>query len=399
MDKKTKMRFSTICARENHNIENGSPHILPLHASSAFSYSDINASIEVFTGQKEGFVYSRFGNPTVESVQNKLAALETIDLDQDGFCVLTASGMAAISTLTSSQLKSGDALLTSNELYGGTSEVFSKILSKNGVELVYVDFKDEVAITKAIEKNSNIRMVYFETPTNPTLSCADISMIVNQAKSKGILTVIDNTFATCYIQRPITLGVDFVIYSTTKFLNGHGNSIAGAIIGITEDHQHSVWTHMKLLGTNCSPFEAWLVHNGLKTLPLRMEKHCNNAMALAQHLEKHSKVKKVNYPGLENFSDHSIAKKQMTQYGGMLSFEIDGDINDAKKFMNETKLCSITSTLGNTDTLLLHPVTASHLNIDPEIRKANGITDGLVRVSVGIEDINDLIEDFELGLL
>jgi methionine-gamma-lyase len=399
MDKKTKMRFSTICARENHNIGNGSPHILPLHASSAFSYNNIDASIEVFSGQKDGFVYSRYGNPTVESVQDKLAALETIDLDQDGFCVLTASGMAAISTLASSQLQSGDALLTTTELYGGTSEIFSKILSKSGVEIIYVDFKNESAITDAIDNNPNIKLLYFETPTNPTLSCADISMIVDKAKDKGISTAIDNTFATCYVQRPLTLGVDFVIYSTTKFLNGHGNSIAGAIIGLSEFHKDNIWTHMKLLGTNCSPFEAWLVHNGLKTLPLRMEKHCHNALTLAQHLEKHPKVKRVNYPGLQSFADHKIAQKQMSQYGGMLSFEIDGDINAAKSFMDNTELCSITSTLGNTDTLLLHPATSSHLNIDPKIRLSNGITDGLIRVSVGIEDIDDLIDDFDKGLL
>jgi methionine-gamma-lyase len=399
MDKKTKMRFSTICARENHNIGNGSPHILPLHASSAFSYNNIDASIEVFSGQKDGFVYSRYGNPTVESVQDKLAALETIDLDQDGFCVLTASGMAAISTLASSQLQSGDALLTTTELYGGTSEIFSKILSKSGVEIIYVDFKNESAITDAIDNNPNIKLLYFETPTNPTLSCADISMIVDKAKDKGISTAIDNTFATCYVQRPLTLGVDFVIYSTTKFLNGHGNSIAGAIIGLSEFHKDNIWTHMKLLGTNCSPFEAWLVHNGLKTLPLRMEKHCHNALTLAQHLEKHPKVKRVNYPGLQSFADHKIAQKQMSQYGGMLSFEIDGDINAAKSFMDNTELCSITSTLGNTDTLLLHPATSSHLNIDPKIRLSNGITDGLIRVSVGIEDVDDLIDDFDKGLL
>jgi methionine-gamma-lyase len=399
MDKKTKMRFSTICARENHNIGNGSPHILPLHASSAFSYNNIDASIEVFSGQKDGFVYSRYGNPTVESVQDKLAALETIDLDQDGFCVLTASGMAAISTLASSQLQSGDALLTTTELYGGTSEIFSKILSKSGVEIIYVDFKNESAITDAIDNNPNIKLLYFETPTNPTLSCADISMIVDKAKDKGISTAIDNTFATCYVQRPLSLGVDFVIYSTTKFLNGHGNSIAGAIIGLSEFHKDNIWTHMKLLGTNCSPFEAWLVHNGLKTLPLRMEKHCHNALTLAQHLEKHPKVKRVNYPGLQSFADHKIAQKQMSQYGGMLSFEIDGDINAAKSFMDNTELCSITSTLGNTDTLLLHPATSSHLNIDPKIRLSNGITDGLIRVSVGIEDVDDLIDDFDKGLL
>ncbi len=398
MDKKTQLKFATICARENHVTDNGSPHILPIHASSAFSYESIDASIEVFSGQQEGYVYSRYGNPTVSSVQEKLATLETIDLPDEGFCVMTSSGMSAISTLASSLLKAGDALLTSTNLYGGTSEVFSKIVANNGVEVIYVDFNDEELLSEKIQSHTNIKLIYFETPTNPTLSCLDIRKITDIAKANNILTAIDNTFATCYLQRPLTLGVDIVIYSTTKFLNGHGNSIAGAIIGRDPHHRKAIWTSMKLLGTNCNPFDAWLVHNGLKTLPLRMDKHCSNALTLAQYLENHSKVKKVNYPGLESFTDHHIATKQMSQFGGMLSFELDGDLNDAKRFMDSTQLASITSTLGNTDTLLLHPATSSHLNIPKDIRLSDGITDGLIRVSVGIEDIEDIIEDFELGL-
>jgi len=398
MDKKTQVRFATICARENHDTDNGSPHILPIHATSAFSYTSIDDSIEVFSGQQEGFVYSRFGNPTVESVQNKLVALETIDIEENGFCIMTNSGMSAISTLCSSLLKSGDALLTSTKLYGGTSEVFSKVLAHNGIKVIYVDFKDKDQVFSKLSNHSNIKLIYFETPTNPTLSCLDIKSITAIAKSHSILTAVDNTFATCYLQRPLTLGVDFVIYSTTKFLNGHGNSIAGAIIGKDASHSKTIWTYMKLMGSNCNPFDAWLVHNGLKTLPLRMDKHSSNALALAQFLEKHPKVKKVNYPGLESFSDYRIAMNQMSQYGGMLSFEVDGSLSDAKKFMDNTRLASITSTLGNTDTLLLHPVTSSHLNIPKEIRLANGITDGLIRVSVGIEAVEDLIEDFDLGL-
>ncbi len=398
MDKKTQLKFATICARENHVTDNGSPHILPIHASSAFSYESIDASIEVFSGQQEGYVYSRYGNPTVSSVQEKLATLETIDLPDEGFCVMTSSGMSAISTLASSLLKAGDALLTSTNLYGGTSEVFSKIVANNGVEVIYVDFNDEELLSEKIQSHTNIKLIYFETPTNPTLSCLDIRKITDIAKANNILTAIDNTFATCYLQRPLTLGVDIVIYSTTKFLNGHGNSIAGAIIGRDPLHRKAIWTSMKLLGTNCNPFDAWLVHNGLKTLPLRMDKHCSNALTLAHYLENHSKVKKVNYPGIESFTDHQIATKQMSQFGGMLSFELDGDLNDAKRFMDSTQLASITSTLGNTDTLLLHPATSSHLNIPKDIRLSDGITDGLIRVSVGIEDIEDIIEDFELGL-
>ena len=398
MDKKTKLQFATICAQENHEMGNGGSHILPLHATSAFSYESTDQSIDVFSGQNEGYVYSRYGNPTINSVQKKLAALETIDHDEGGFCILTGSGLAAITTLVMSKLNQGDALLTSTNLYGGTSEVFSKVIKNNGVDIIYVDFNDSEQIQQKIEENQNIKLIYFETPTNPTLSCVDIKSVTDIASKYEIPTAIDNTFSTCYIQRPFNLGVDYVIYSTTKFLNGHGNSIAGAIIGKKATDRKDIWTYMKLMGTNCSPFDAWLINSGLKTLPLRMDKHCENAMKLAKFLEEHPKVNKVNYPGLSSFKDHHIAVKQMTQYGGMLSFDMHGDINDAKHFMDTTEICSITATLGNIDTLLLHPASSSHLNIDKDIRLANGITDSLIRVSVGVEDINDLLQDFEMGL-
>lgn len=398
MDKKTKLQFATICAQENHEMGNGGSHILPLHATSAFTYASTDQSIDVFSGQNEGFVYSRFGNPTISSVQKKLAALETIDLEEHGFCILTGSGLSAITTLAMSKLNKGDSLLTSTNLYGGTSEVFSKVIKNNGVDIIYVDFNDSEQVKQKVEENHNIKLIYFETPANPTLSCVNIKSVTDIASHYKIPTAIDNTFSTCYIQRPFNLGVDYVIYSTTKFLNGHGNSIAGAIIGKNTADRKDVWTYMKLMGTNCSPFDAWLINIGLKTLPLRMEKHCQNAMKLAQFLEAHPKVNKVNYPGLPSFNDHHIAVNQMSQYGGMLSFDMRGDINDAKHFMDTTEICSIAATLGNIDTLLLHPASSSHLNIDKDIRLANGITDSLIRVSVGVEDINDLLQDFEMGL-
>lgn len=398
MDKETALRFDTICVKENMEIGKGSPHVLPLHATSAFSYNSIEDSIDVFKGQKEGYVYSRYGNPTVTSVQDKLAKLECIDISEDGFCVMTSSGLSAISTLSMSLLEPGDALLTQANLYGGTTEIFSKILSKYGIEVIFIDLNEEEQVKDKLASHANIKMLYFESPSNPTLSCIDIEQITNLAHEHNALAVIDNTFSTCYIQRPFTKGVDFVIYSTTKFLNGHGNGIAGAIIGRNAEHKKAVWTNMKLLGTNCNPFDAWLVHNGLKTLTVRMDKHCDNALKIAQHLEQHPKVDRVNYPGLPSFAHHDIAKKQMTKYGGMMSFELKGNIEDAKRFMNNTELCSITSTLGNVDTLLLHPATSSHLNIDKKIRIENGITDGLIRVSVGIENVEDLIADIEKGI-
>ena len=396
--KSSRLNYDTICVRENQDVSNGDPHVLPIHASSAFSYNDIESSIDVFKGDAEGYVYSRYGNPTISFVEKKLAALETIDVEEEGFCIMTGSGLAAISTFAISQLEAGDAMLTQANLYGGTTEIFTKILSKYGIEVVLTDLSDLNQVQDILTKNENIKLLYCESPSNPTLSCIDIEKIAALGKSHNVTTAIDNTFSTSYLQRPLTLGIDYVLHSTTKFLNGHGNGLAGAIIGKDTDQRKNIWNHMKLIGTNCNPFDAWLVHNGLKTLSVRMDRHCDNALSIARHLSEHPKVKKVNYPGLQNNAYHQIAKKQMSQYGAMLSFEIDGGLDDGKKFMNETRLCSITATLGNVDTLLLHPATSSHLNIPKEIREQEGITDGLIRVSVGIENKEDLIADMEQAL-
>ncbi|MBT8232219.1 MAG: aminotransferase class I/II-fold pyridoxal phosphate-dependent enzyme [Saprospiraceae bacterium] len=396
--KKPSTKFETICVKENMPVDGSDSHVLPIHATSAFTYENLEDSIDVFTGQKSGYVYSRFGNPTIASVEKKLAQLETIDIENEGACIMTGSGMSAISTLSMSLLESGDAILTQYNLYGGTTEVFKKILSKYGISVIFIDLEDKVAIEKSLEEHQNIKLIYFESPSNPTLNCLDISGIAEIAKKYNVLSAIDNTFCTSYLQRPFNFGIDFVVYSTTKYLNGHGNSIAGAIISKDENYRKTIWTTMKLLGTSCNAFDAWLLHNGLKTLTVRMDKHCSNAMTIAQFLESQPNVLKVNYPGLKSNKYHGVASQHMNQYGAMLSFEIEGGLEKAKGFMNKTQLCSITATLGNVDTLLLHPVTASHMNIDKEIREANGIKDGLIRISVGIENVDDLIEDIKLGL-
>jgi len=398
MERANKLKFDTICVKENIEIGKGTPHVLPIHATSAFSYNKLEDSIDVFTGKEKGYVYSRFANPTVHSVELKLAQLEAIDSEKDAYCVMTSSGLAAISTLCISLLSPGDALLTQADLYGGTSEIFSKIMSKYGVEVILANLSDVEEVEQHLQNYNNIKLLYCESPSNPTLGCINLKQLADLTKNHNVLTAVDNTFCTSYIQRPMSLGIDFVVYSTTKFINGHGNGIAGAIITMDEEHRTNIWTSMKLMGTNCNPFDAWLVHNGLKTMSVRLDRHCSNAMAIAQYLEKHKLVNKVNYPGLESFHDHEVASMQMDQFGGMLSFEIDGGMEAAKRFMNSTELCSITSTLGNVDTLLLHPATSSHLNIDKAIREDNGITDGLVRMSVGIENVHDIISDIELGL-
>ncbi|MCB0660838.1 MAG: PLP-dependent transferase, partial [Saprospiraceae bacterium] len=237
-------------------------------------------------------------------------------------------------------------------------------------------------------------LVYFETPANPTMHCIDIAQLCRISAAQGVLTCVDNTFCTPILQRPLSLGADFVIHSTTKYLNGHGNSIAGAIIGKDEKWKQQVWTTLKLSGAICSPWEAWLVYNGIKTLHLRMERHSSNGLSLARWLQSHHKVSHVNYCGLENNVSFSIASKQMSDFGGMLSFAIDSDLNRTLKFIDALQFCTHAPTLGDVDTLVLHPATSSHLNVDRDVRISQGITDNLIRVSVGIENIEDIIEDF-----
>ncbi len=393
-----KLSFQSICVKEFQRNKSTKPHQLPIYATSSFDFEKIEDGIDIFTGQASGHVYSRYGNPTVDTVANKLAHLEAYDTGLDAYGFLTSSGMSAISTLMLGTLKQGDKVLTQGNLYGGTTELFIKVLGNIGIEPIFINLKDKEAVQHKIDSDPSIRMIYLETPANPTLACIDIRWIASLAKSKGILTAIDNTFCTPLIQQPLALGIDFVVHSTTKYINGHGNSIAGVIIGHREEYKKGIWTTLKLAGTNCNPWDAWLINNGIKTLSLRMERHCSNAQTLAEHLNDHSKVSLVNYNGLASHPDHELSKTQMNGFGGMLSFEIKAGMDKALEFMNKLKFCSLAPTLGDVDTLILHPATSSHLNVDRTLREANGISDGLVRVSVGIEDIDDIISDIEQAL-
>lgn len=389
-----KLSFQSICVKEFQRNESTKPHQLPLYATSSFDFEKIDDGIDIFTGKATGHVYSRYGNPTVDTVAIKLAFLEAYDTDLDSYGFLTSSGMSAISTLMLSTLKSGDKILTQGNLYGGTTELFIKILGNMGIEPIFINLKDKEAVQQTLDRDPTIKMIYLETPANPTMACIDIEWLASVASSKNVLTAIDNTFCTPLLQQPLALGIDFVVHSTTKYINGHGNSIAGVIIGHKKEYKKDIWTALKLAGTNCSPWDAWLINNGLKTLSLRMERHCANAQVLAEYLEAHPKVNLVNYNGLPSHPDHELSKKQMRGFGGMLSFEIKGGQDAALAFMNKLEFCSLAPTLGDVDTLILHPATSSHLNVDRALREEYGITDGLIRVSVGIEDVKDIISDF-----
>ena len=398
MTYKSSLAIDTICVKDKKVEQSGQAHILPLHATSSYSYKNIEDSIDVFSGKESGHVYSRFSNPTISEVENKLAKMESHGMDTESCCILTSSGLSAISTFAMTMLNTGDGVLTQPDLYGGTTEIFHKIMAKYGVSMHMIDLTDLDLVEDTLKKHPAIKVIYFETPANPTLGCADIAALAELGKTYGAYSAIDNTFATFYLQKPFQHGVDFVLYSTTKFLNGHGNSIAGAILANDPEHRQALWTTMKLLGTNCNAWDAWLLHNGLKTLSVRMDRHCQNAQTIAQHLTDHPMVAHVNYPGLTAHTSHTIASKQMLQYGGMLSFEVFGGMPSGIHFMNATELCTIAATLGNVDTLLLHPATSSHLNVPKDVRENSGITDGLIRMSVGIENVNDLIDDIDQAL-
>lgn len=369
-------------------------HQLPLFASSSFAFEDTWQGIDIFTGKQSGHVYSRYGNPTIDAVAQKIADMETFYMAEEGYGFLCSSGMSAISTLMYALCKSGDSILTQANLYGGTTELFNKILRQHGITPVFISLKDKEAVESQLKNNQSIKAIYAETPANPTMDCVDIRYLAEAAKTYSKLLVVDNTFCTPLIQRPLELGADFVIHSTTKFLNGHGNSIAGAIISHRKDLKAQVWQCLKLIGSTCNAWDAWLLDNGLKTLALRMSRHSANAQELAGFLESEcSKIRKVNYCGLASHPDHLLASTQMEGFGGMLSFELDTDMDGTIRFINALEFCTQAPTLGDVDTLVLHPATSSHLNIDPDVRKSIGVTDSLVRLSVGIENIRDIKED------
>lgn len=393
------MKFDTITAREVTDPRTTKPHNLPLYSTSSFEFESIDQGIDIFTGKEKGHVYARYGNPTVEAVAEKIARLEAHNTGLEAVGLMTSSGMSAISTLFLGLLKGGDKILTQGNLYGGTTELLLSVFQPLGIQSVMCDLRDLESVENLLKTDSAIRLLYCETPANPTLACVDLAGLAAISKKYGVPTAIDNTFMTPYLQQPLALGIDWVIHSTTKYLNGHGNSIAGIIVGHdAKTMREKIWKAMKLVGTNASPWEAWLTHNGLKTMPLRMDRHCENALALARFLEKHEAVGRVNYPWLESHLDHELAKKQMRGGGGMLSFELRGGLEAGIRAMNRVQICTLAPTLGDVDTLILHPASSSHLNVSREIRMANGITDGLIRLSVGIENVADLIADIEQAI-
>lgn len=365
----------------------------PIYQTSTFIFDSAEQGGNRFALKEDGYIYSRLGNPTLSVLEEKLAILEGAEA-----AAATASGMGAISAAFWTALKAGDHVIASKTLYGCTFAFLNHGLTRYGIEVTFVDVTNPENVREAMKDNTKV--VYLETPANPTLGISDIEVISKIAHSKEeCLVIVDNTFCTPYLQRPIELGADIVVHSGTKFLNGHGDVISGFVVG-----KRDFITQVKLFGIkdmtgSCmSPFDAYLMIRGMKTLEIRMERHCKNAVAVAEFLETHPAIQKVYYPGLKSFEQYELAQKQMRLPGAVMAFELKGGMAEGRKVMNNVNLCSLAVSLGDCETLIQHPASMTHSPYTADERMEAGISDGLVRLAVGIENVDDIIKDLKQAL-
>ena len=363
----------------------------PIYQTSTFVFDTVEQGGGRFAGTETGYVYSRPANPSTNTVEAKVASLENGEA-----AMAAASGMGAITAVFYCSVVAGDEIVADETLYGCTFAFLSKEITQLGVKVSFVNLNDEAALKAALTEKTKV--VYFETPCNPTLKVIDIEKVATtvHAFNSDIKVIVDNTFCSPYLQRPLDLGADVVVHSATKYINGHGDVIAGFVVGKKEflDKVRGIGI-VHMTGAVMSPFNAFLIARGLKTLSIRMDRHCENAMKLAKYLEAHPAVKKVYYPGLESFEGYEIAKKQMDNFGGMMSIELKADKATTAKTINKLKLCTIAVSLGDAETLVEHAASMTHSTYSAEELAAAGIPEGLVRISVGLEDIEDIIADFE----
>lgn len=391
--------WGSVAVHAGHKKDPMYAHQVPIYASSTYVFDEAEQGMRRFSGKEEGYIYSRWGNPTMTEAEEKIVALETFGLNMQAKGILHSSGMAAITTLMLATLKPGDKILTHYSLYGGTNELVNKVLPDLNITAVIADLRDLNKAADVLKSEPAIKMIYLETPANPTIQCVDIEELARMGKQYNCIVACDNTFATPYLQQPFQYDVDFIVHSTTKFLNGHGTAIGGILLGKDLDfmNKHCTKVH-RLLGGNSNSFDAFLLIQGMKTLELRMERHCHNAMEVANFLAAHPAVAKVNYTGLANHPDHYTAMKQMRHPGAMLSFELKEGLQAGIDFMNKLKMCVRTVSLGTCDTLLSHPASMTHYSVPKEEREKYGITDGLIRMNVGVENIQDILSDLEQAL-
>jgi O-succinylhomoserine sulfhydrylase len=384
------LKFETHCVRTQAERSCHKEHSVPIFETSSYIFNSAEEARAVFAEEEEGNIYTRFSNPNTDEFIEKLCALEGAE---DG--VATASGMAAVYLILNALLRPGDHVLSSRQLFGTTHLLFTQVLSKWGVSHTYVDMKNKQEWKDNLLPTT--RVIYTETPSNPGMDLVDLKWLAKFAAKNEIYLVVDNCFATPYLQNPILMGADVVVHSATKFIDGQGRTISGAVLGSKEIIKE-VRTLSKITGPTMSAFTAWLLSKSLETLSVRMERHCKNALSLAEFLEKNPEVNWVKYPFLPSHPQYKLARRQMKLGGGLLSFELKGGAVRARKFLNALQLMSLTSNLGDTRTTLTNPATTTHSKLSEEERKASGISDGMIRVSTGLEHIDDIKADFEQAI-
>ena len=383
--------FETLAVRAGQRRTEEGENAEPLFLTSSYVFSNAAEAAARFSGEQPGNIYSRFTNPTVRTFEQRLAALEG-----GASCVATASGMAAILATCFGLLKAGDHIVSSRSIFGTTTVLFGTYLARFGIETAFVPLSDLSAWQEAIRPNT--RLLFLETPSNPLNELVDISALADLAHQAGCLLVVDNCLCTPVLQRPLKLGADIVIHSATKFLDGQGRCVGGAVIGDEERVGKEVYGFLRTAGPTMSPFNAWVFLKGLETLSLRMQAHCSNALSLAEWLQDQAQVAQVFYPGLSSHPQHRLAQRQQAAFGAIVAFEVEGGRNAAWSLIDSTEMISITANLGDAKSTITHPATTTHSRLTPEQRQAAGISDGLVRVAVGLESLVDIKQDLEKGL-
>lgn len=381
----------TQAIRAGHKRTHEDEHSIPIFATSSYVFKSAEEAALRFTGKQPGNIYSRFTNPTVTAFQDRLAYLEKADR-----CLAFSSGMAAIMAVGMALLKAGDHVVCSRSVFGNTVLAFQNYFGKFGVETDFVNLTDPAAWQAAMKPNT--RLLFLETPSNPLIEIADISALAEIAHQQGALLVVDNVFCTPISQQPLTLGADLVVHSATKYIDGQGRCVGGAVLGSEDLIEKQIYPYLRTGGATMSPFNAWVFLSGLETLSVRMKAHCESAFLLAKWLEQHPAVAKVHYPGLASHAQHELAKRQQTLFGAVVSFELQGGKDQAWQLIDATRMLSITANLGDVKTTITHPATTTHGRLSPEARAEAGIKDSLVRISVGLEDIDDIKADLLRGL-
>lgn len=388
---RNKYAVETQAIRAGHVRTQEGEHSVPIFATSSYVFKNAEEAALRFTGQQPGNIYSRFTNPTVNVFQERLALME-----EGERCLAFSSGMAAIMAVGMGLLKAGDHVVCSQGVFGNTLLLFQNYFGKFGVQTDFVNLTDQSAWQNAIKPNT--RFLFLETPSNPLIEIADIGKLAEIAHQHDCLLVVDNCFCTPILQKPLCLGADIVVHSATKYLDGHGRCVGGAVIASNEMIDKNIYPYLRTGGASMSPFNAWCFLSGLETLAIRMKAHCDNAYELAKWLELQSGIKKVHYPGLVSHHQHDLALSQQNHFGGVLSFELIGGRDQAWALIDSVELISITANLGDVKTTITHPATTTHGRLSAEARSLFGINDGLIRISVGLENIDDIKHDLSRGL-